>query len=127
MVSSCRSPAGGVTPFLSRWELDLETPFGFRPVRFTVSRYGTKVLVRGYLGEESTEFISASTVPDDWMQATCAKVSAASDGPVVASTEVTNAIAGWLNGFAPDCNSSLQTGTSPQSGWKCQPGTPTTA
>lgn len=127
LVSSCRNPAGGAAPFHSRWEVDLATPFGMRPVRFTVSRYGVKVLVRGYLGEESTEFISTSAVPDEWMQAACANVEAPADVPVAATPEVVAAIGGWLAGFAPDCNAGVQPAASGTAGWICQPATPDVA
>lgn len=124
MVSSCRNPGTGSIPFLSRWELDLETPFGSRPVRFSVSRYGMKVLVRSYLGDESTEFISPSMVPDEWMRGACSRISESAGSPVVASKEVVDAISGWLSGFAPDCNSTLQPASATTAGWKCQPSTP---
>lgn len=124
MVSSCRNPAGGSASFLSRWELDLDTPFGMRPVRFTVSRLGVKVLVRGFIGEESTEFISPVAIPDEWMLAACAKALAPSDAPIVASKEVVGAIGQWLAGFAPDCNATLQPDSAEITGWRCQPTTP---
>ena len=124
MVSSCRNPAGGSALFLSRWELDLDTPFGMRPVRFMVSRLGVKVLVRGYIGEESTEFISPVAIPDEWMSAACAKALAPSDAPIVASKEVVEVIGKWLAGFAPDCNATLQPESAEISGWRCQPTTP---
>ncbi len=124
MVSSCRNPAGGSALFLSRWELDLDTPFGMRPVRFMVSRLGVKVLVRGYIGEESTEFISPVAIPDEWMLAACAKALAPSDAPIVASKEVVEVIGKWLAGFAPDCNATLQPESAEISGWRCQPTTP---
>lgn len=127
LVSSCRNPAVGSVPFLSRWELDLQTPFGFRPARFSVSRYGMKVLVRGYLGEESTEFISQASIPDEWMKMACARVNDSSEpgeSPVVATREVVDAISAWLAGFAPDCNSILQAATPETPGWKCSPASP---
>lgn len=124
MASSCRNPAGDSATFLSRWELDLETPFGVRPVRFTVSRYGVKVLVRAFIGQESVEFISSLAVPDEWMVAACSKALSPAEMPIAASKEVMDAIGGWLAGFAPDCNATLQQ-SSPETGaWKCQPTTP---
>ncbi len=110
MLASCQVPAGnsGAQPFLSRWEIDLDTFFGRRVLRFTVSRYGMKVLVRGFVGEESTEFISSSAVPDDWMAAACAGVSqitGAGTQAVIATAGVKEALKSWLAGFAPDCRS----------------------
>jgi len=124
MVASCRNPGADSVPFLSRWEVDLETPFGFRPVRFNVSRYGVKVLVRGFIGEESTEFISQSTVPSEWMHGACARISESTAAPVIASKDVVDAISGWLSGFAPDCNSTLQPASATSKGWKCEASAP---
>lgn len=125
MQSSCRSPAGGASPFLARVELDLETPFGVRPVRFTVTRYGMKVLVRGYIGGESTEFIAGSGFPDSWMNGACNTLAVDSNAVLVTSPEVTESLADWLHGFAPDCHARVHPDPTRQ-GWVCEPGAPST-
>ncbi|MEY4630751.1 MAG: hypothetical protein RIQ81_871 [Pseudomonadota bacterium] len=129
MVSSCQSPAetGGATPFLSRWEIDLDTLLGRRVIRFTVSRYGMKVLVRGFVGEESTEFISQTGVPDGWMTSACAHISGSGPAPSVqANAEVADALKSWLSGFAPDCRAAFPD-VSPEKQAKDAPGDKTLA